>query len=70
MKYTVHAEQRRGPVEFTLATPFDAITKAWELLDAGGTGLYIYDDEMDAVFWPDEFAELHMMTPAVWPAAR
>jgi hypothetical protein len=57
-------------VEFHRATAFEAITTGWELMDAGATGLYIYDDEMDAAYWPDEFAELHMITVAARPAIR
>jgi hypothetical protein len=64
MRYTVHAEQPRGPVEFHRATAFEAITTGRALIDAGATGLYIYDDEIDAAYWPDEFAELHAMTVA------
>jgi hypothetical protein len=67
VRYMVHAEQSCGPVELYLATAFEAITKAWELMDAGMTGLYIYDDETDAAYWPDEFAELHTMTVAAQP---
>jgi hypothetical protein len=70
MRFTVHAEQSRGPVEFHRATASEAITTGWELMDAGATGLYIYDDEIDAVYWPDEFAELHMITVAARPAIR
>jgi hypothetical protein len=64
MRNTVHAEQPRGPVEFHRATAFEAITTGRALIDAGATGLYIYDDEIDAAHWPDEFAELHAMTVA------
>jgi hypothetical protein len=70
MRFTVHAEQSRGPVEFHRATAFEAITTGWELMGAGATGLYIYDDEMDAAYWPDEFAELHMITEAARPVIR
>jgi hypothetical protein len=37
MRFTVHAEQSRGPVEFHRATAFEAITTGWELMDAGAT---------------------------------
>jgi hypothetical protein len=70
MRFTVHAEQSHGPVEFHRATAFEAITTGWELMDAGATGLYIYDDEMDAAYWPDEFAELHVITVAARPVIR
>jgi hypothetical protein len=54
MRFTVHAEQRRGPVEFEFASAVEAIRMA-----AGATRLYIYDDEMDEAYWPNTFAELH-----------
>jgi hypothetical protein len=56
MRYTVHAEQRRAPVEFEFATAAEAVCKAWNLMGTGATGLYVYDDETDETFWPDEFA--------------
>ena len=69
MRFTVHAEQSRGPVEFHRATAFEAITTGWELMDAGATGLYVYDDEIDAPYWPDEFAELYRITVATRPTS-
>jgi hypothetical protein len=59
MRFTVHAEQHRGPVEFEFATAIEAISKAWQLMAAGATGLYIYDDETDGAYWPNTFTELH-----------
>jgi hypothetical protein len=59
MRFTVHAERRRGPVEFELASAIEAISKAWQLMAAGATRLYIYDDETDEAYWPNTFAELH-----------
>jgi hypothetical protein len=59
MRFTVHAEQRRGSVEFEFATAIEAISKAWQLMAAGATGLYVYDDETDETYWPNSFAELH-----------
>jgi hypothetical protein len=58
MRYTIHAEQRRAPVEFEYATPAEAVCKAWSLMVTGATGLYIYDDETDDAYWPNEFAGL------------
>jgi hypothetical protein len=58
MRYTVHAELHQ-PVEYEVETAIEAINKAWKLMGGGATGVYIYDDEVDAAFWPDEFAELH-----------
>jgi hypothetical protein len=58
MRYTVHAEQRRTPVEFEFATGAEAVCKAWSLMATGATGLHIYDDETDEPYWPSEFAGL------------
>jgi hypothetical protein len=58
MRYTIHAEQRRAPVEFEYATAAEAVCKAWSLMATGATGLYIYDDETDEAYWPNEFAGL------------
>jgi hypothetical protein len=52
------AEQHRTPVEFELGTAIEAISKAWTLIGAGATGVYIYDDEMDQTYWPHEFSAL------------
>ena len=59
MRFTVHAEQRRGPVDFEFATAIEAISKAWQMMSAGATHLYIYDDETDQAYWPNTFTELH-----------
>jgi hypothetical protein len=58
MKYTVYAETHRGPIEFMVGTAIEAISKAWKLMGDRATGIYIYDDEVDAAYWPDQFAEL------------
>jgi hypothetical protein len=58
MRFTVHAEQLRCPVEFQAATAIEAVSKAWQLLEAGAAGLYIYDDEKDQAFWPERFGDL------------
>jgi hypothetical protein len=62
MRFTVHAEQRREPVEFEFATAIEAISKAWQLMSAGATHLYIYDDETDEAHWPNTFTELHKVS--------
>ena len=59
MRFTVYAEQRRGPVEFEFASAIEAISKAWQLMAAGATHLYIYDDDTDEAYWPNTFVELH-----------
>ena len=60
MRFTVHAKLPSGPVEFelTTATAIDAASKARKLVAAGATGVYVYDDETDATYWPDRFADL------------
>jgi hypothetical protein len=58
MRFTVHADQHRTSIEFELATVIEAISKAWTLMGAGATGVYIYDDEMDQAYWPHEFSAL------------
>jgi hypothetical protein len=45
-------------VEFEYATAAEAVCKAWSLMATGATGLYIYDDETDEAYWPNEFAGL------------
>jgi hypothetical protein len=62
MSFTIHAEQRRGLIECECATAAEAVSKAWNLMGAGATGLYIYDDELDETFWPNKFVELHKMS--------
>jgi hypothetical protein len=58
MRYTVHAERHRLTIEFRVGTTIEAISKAWKLMGDGATGVYIYDDELDSAYWPDQFAEL------------
>jgi hypothetical protein len=58
MRYTVHAEQRKEPIEFGFTTAVEAVSKAWSLMASGATGLYIYDNETYEAFVPDEFAAL------------
>jgi hypothetical protein len=53
MSFTVNAEQHRGLVECESATARFAKPAA-----AGATGRYIYDDELDETYWPQNFAEL------------
>jgi hypothetical protein len=57
-RYTVHAERYRVSIEFRAGTPWEAISKARKLMGNGATGVYIYDDEVDAAYWPDQFAKL------------
>jgi hypothetical protein len=64
MRFTDHAEQHRTPVEYELATAIEAISKAWTLMGAGATGVYIYDDEMDQAYWPHEFSALRAVSTA------
>ena len=58
MRFTVHAERHRVPIEFRVGTAIEAISKAWKVMGDAATGVYIYDDELDAAYWPDQFAEL------------
>ena len=64
MRFTVHADQHRTPIKFELATAIEAISKAWTLMGAGATGVYIYDDEMDQAYWPHEFSALRTVSMA------
>ena len=64
MRFTVHAEQHCAPVEYALATAIEAISKAWTLMGAGATGVYIYDDDIDEAFWPHEFSALRTVSMA------
>jgi hypothetical protein len=62
MRFTVHAEQCREPVEFEFATAIEVISKAWQLVAANATGVYIYDNETDMAYWPNTFGELHKVS--------
>lgn len=62
MRFTVHAEQSREPIEFEFATAIEAVSKAWQLLAARASGVYVYDDETDMAYWPNTFAELHKVS--------
>jgi hypothetical protein len=64
MRFTVHADRHRIPVEYELATAIEAISKAWTLMGAGASGVYIYDDEMDQAYWPHEFSALRTVSIA------
>jgi hypothetical protein len=57
-RYTVCVERHRVSVEFRAGTAWEAISKARKLMGSGAAGVYIYDDEVDAAYWPDQFAEL------------
>jgi hypothetical protein len=70
MRFTVHAERPRETVEFEFARAIEAISKAWQLMSAGATRLYIYDDETDDAYWPNRFAELHKASKLDWPGMR
>jgi hypothetical protein len=59
MRFTVHAEHNRGPIERGFAGAFDAIREAWRLLAEGAMGVYIVDNKTKEVFAPDRFFELH-----------
>jgi hypothetical protein len=43
MRYLVHADQHRRPVEFAFQTAAEAVSKAWSLMGSGATDLYILD---------------------------
>jgi hypothetical protein len=58
MRYTVHAERHRLIIEFRVGTAIEAISKAWKVMGDAAAGVYIYDDEVDAAYWPDQFSEL------------
>jgi hypothetical protein len=64
MRYVVHAEQHREPIEFPFQTAAEAVSKAWSLMGSGATDLYIFDNDTYEVFFPDEFAGLFRTTAA------
>ena len=65
MRYVVHAEQHREPIEFAFQTAAEAVSKAWSLMGSGATDLYIFDNDTYEVFFPDEFVGLFRTTAAV-----
>jgi hypothetical protein len=55
MRYTVHAEWRgRSRADTSCPSVIEALGQA----SAGATGVYIYDDFRDQVYWPDHFPKL------------
>ncbi len=62
MRYLVHADQARRPVEFEFQTAAEAIAKAWSLMGSGATDLYIFDKYTYEAFSPGEFVGLFRMT--------
>ena len=64
MRYTVHAELGQAPIDYELDTAIQAIREAWRLMGRGGKRVHIYDDDLDVVYWPHEFCELHRVTMA------
>jgi hypothetical protein len=56
MRYTVHAEWHgRSRPDTSCASAIEALGQASQLVAAGATGVYIYDDFQDRVYWPDHF---------------
>jgi hypothetical protein len=59
MRYTVHAQwSGRSHAEMLCASVIEALSQASQLVAAGATGVYIYDDLRDQVYWPDHFPKL------------
>jgi hypothetical protein len=48
-----------------ISTAAEAVAKAWSVMGAGATGLYIYDNDTYEAYFPDEFMRLFKMTAAV-----
>jgi hypothetical protein len=59
MRYTVHAEWRgRSRADTSCTSVIEALGQASQLIAAGASGVYIYDDFRDQVYWPDHFPKL------------
>jgi hypothetical protein len=59
MRYTVHAEwPERSGADTTCVSAIEALGHASQQIVAGATGVYIYDDLWDEVYWPDHFPKL------------
>jgi hypothetical protein len=65
MRYVVHAQKHREPIEFAFPTAADAVAKAWRMMNSGATGLYIFDNVTYETFFPGEFVGLFGTTAAV-----
>jgi hypothetical protein len=59
MRFIVHADHKRAPIECRFASAIDATREAWRLVTVGATGVYIFDDTTGKAYWPDHFAELY-----------
>jgi hypothetical protein len=58
MRYTVHAEWPGVGTDISCASTTEAVSRASHLVAAGATGVYVYDDFQDRVYWPDHFTKL------------
>jgi hypothetical protein len=59
MRYTVHAEwPGRSYADKSFSSVIEALGQALQLIAAGASGVYIYDDFYDQVYWPDHFPKL------------
>jgi hypothetical protein len=65
MRYVVHAQKHREPVQFAFSTAADAVATAWRMMRSGATGLYIFDNETYETFFPSEFVGLFGTMAAV-----
>jgi hypothetical protein len=61
----------RKEIAALTVTAAEAVCKAWRLMATGATGLYIYDDETDEAYWPNDFAGLFKVrvSEAAYPEA-
>jgi hypothetical protein len=65
MRYTVHAESpRRYHAQMLCASIIEALGQASQLVAAGATGVYIYDDLQDQVYWPEHFPKVMLLGAA------
>jgi hypothetical protein len=62
MRYSVHAQWSARSHAEMLCASVEALSQASQLIAAGATGVYIYDDLQDQVYWPDQFPKLSRLT--------
>jgi hypothetical protein len=59
MRFIVRGALRRHAIERRYASAIEATNGAWELMAAGATGVYVFDDTTGRAHSPDHLAELY-----------
>jgi hypothetical protein len=59
MRFIVYRALKRHAIERRFTTAIEAAHGAWELMAAGATGVYVFDDNVGRAYSPDHLAELY-----------